>query len=108
MMEELSFFLGLQIKQSSKRTSICYEKYIKELLKKFQMKDAKPIDTPMGEPGPLVNVTIYKGIIGSLLYLIVSQPDIVFNVGIYARLQPKPKKSQSKEAKRILRYLKGI
>ena len=46
MMGELTFFLGLQIKQSLNGISICQEKYIKELLKKFNMFDSKPIDTP--------------------------------------------------------------
>ena len=63
MMGELTFSLGLQIKQSSNEISICQEKYIKELLKKFNMFDSKPIDTPMGtnskmiveESDPLVN-----------------------------------------------------
>ena len=48
MMGELTFFVGLQIKQSSNGISISQEKYIKELLKKFNMFDSKPIDTPMG------------------------------------------------------------
>ena len=115
MMGELSFFLGLQIKQTPHGTSICQEKYIKELLKKFQMLDAKPINTPMGtnskldadEPGPKVNETMYRGIIGSLLYLTASRPDIVFSVGMCARFQSCPKESHLKAAKRILRYLKG-
>ena len=76
MMGELTFFLGLQIKQSSNGISICQEKYIKELLKKFNMFDSKPTDTPMGTNSkvivekfdPLVNQTLYRGIIGSLLY----------------------------------------
>ena len=63
MMGKLTFFLGLQIKQSSNEISICKEKYIKELLKKFNMFDSKPIDTPMRtnskmiveESDPLVN-----------------------------------------------------
>ena len=85
MMGELTFFIGLQIKQSSNGISICQEKYIKELLKKFIMFDSKPIDTPMGtnsklvveESDPLVNQTMYRGIIGYLLYLTASSPDIV-------------------------------
>ena len=78
MMGELTFFLGLQMKQSSNGISICQEKYIKEMLKKFNMFDSKPIDTPMRtnskllveESDPLVNQTMYRGIIGSLLYLL--------------------------------------
>ena len=92
MMGELTFFLGLQIKQSSNGISICQEKYIKELLKKFNTFDSKPIDTPMGtnskmiveESDPRVNQTMYRGIIGSLLYLTASRSDIVYSVGICA------------------------
>ena len=95
MMGELTFFLGLQIKQSSNGISICQEKYIKELLKKFNMFDSKPIDTPMGtnsklvveETDPLVNQTMYRGIIGSLLYPTSRRPDIVYSVGMCARFK---------------------
>ncbi|XP_070040515.1 secreted RxLR effector protein 161-like [Nicotiana tomentosiformis] len=50
---------------------------------------------------------MYRGIIGSLLYLTASRPDIVFSVGLCARFQSNPKESHPKAAKRILRYLKG-
>ncbi|XP_060216584.1 secreted RxLR effector protein 161-like [Lycium barbarum] len=79
------------------------------------MENAKPIDTPiatatrpgMDEPGSPVNETMYRGIIGSLLNLITSSPDIVFSVGLCARFQSCPKESHLKAAKRILSYLKG-
>ncbi|KAH0645174.1 hypothetical protein KY284_033058 [Solanum tuberosum] len=114
MLGELHFFLGLQIKQTSNGTSICQEKYTKELLKKFHMMDSKPIDTSMGtnskmgadEADPLVNQTMYRGIIGLLLYLTTSRLDIVFSVGMCARFQVCPRESHLKAAKRILRYLK--
>ena len=114
MMGELTFFLGLQIKQSSNGILISQEKYIKELLKKLNMFDSKPIDTPMGtnpklitdESDSLVNQTMYRGIIGSLLYLTASRPDIVYSVGMCARFQACPRDSHLKAAKRILRYLK--
>ena len=54
MMGELTFFLGLQIKQSSNGISICQEKYIKELLKKFNMFVSKPIDTPIGKNSKII------------------------------------------------------
>ena len=98
MMGELTFFLGLQIKQSSNGISICQEKYIKELLEKFNMFDSKPIDTPMGtnsklvveESDPLVNQTMYMGIIGSFLYLPASRPDNVYSVEICSRFKHVP------------------
>nr|XP_016505953.1 PREDICTED: uncharacterized mitochondrial protein AtMg00810-like [Nicotiana tabacum] len=61
----------------------------------------------MGELSSPVNQTLYRGIIGSLLYLTASRPDIVFSVGLCARFQSNPKESHLKAAKKILRYLKG-
>ncbi|XP_070002153.1 secreted RxLR effector protein 161-like [Nicotiana sylvestris] len=60
----------------------------------------------MDEAGSPVNQTMYRGIIGSLLYLTANRPDIVFSVGLCARFQSNPKESHLKAAKRILRYLK--
>nr|XP_016453182.1 PREDICTED: uncharacterized mitochondrial protein AtMg00810-like [Nicotiana tabacum] len=115
MMGELTFFLGLQVKQSLKGTLIGQQKYIKELLKRFDMEASKVIDTPiatatrldMDEPGSPVNQTMYRGIIGSLLYLTASRPDIIFSIGLCARFQSNPKESYLNAAKRILRHLKG-
>ncbi|XP_068476628.1 secreted RxLR effector protein 161-like [Phaseolus vulgaris] len=59
------------------------------------------------EAGPEVNQTMYMGLIGSLLYLIASRPDIMFVVCLCARFQSCPKESHLKAAKRILKYLKG-
>ncbi|XP_019241156.1 PREDICTED: uncharacterized protein LOC109221148 [Nicotiana attenuata] len=61
----------------------------------------------MDEFGPPVNQTMYRGIIGSLVYLTASRPDIIFSVGLCARFQSNPKESHLKATKRILRYLKG-
>ncbi|XP_070004872.1 secreted RxLR effector protein 161-like [Nicotiana sylvestris] len=91
------------------------QKYIRELLKRFDMEASKVIDTPitmatrldMDENGSLVNQTMYRGIIGSLIYLTANRPDIFFSVGIFAKFQSNPKESHWKAAKRILRYLKG-
>nr|XP_016494866.1 PREDICTED: uncharacterized mitochondrial protein AtMg00810-like [Nicotiana tabacum] len=114
-MGELNFFLELQVKQTPKGTIISQHKYIKVLLKRFEMESSKISDTPiatitrldMDEPGSPVNETMYRGIIGSLLYLTASRPDIVFSVGLCARFQSSPKESHLKVAKKILRYLKG-
>ncbi|XP_070020307.1 secreted RxLR effector protein 161-like [Nicotiana sylvestris] len=116
MMGELNFFLGLQIKQSPNGTMIHQQKYTKELIKKFKMEESKEIDTPIAtatkldidEPGSSVDQKLYRGMIGSLLYLTTSRPDIVFSVGLCARFQANPKESHLTAVKRILRYLKGI
>ncbi|XP_070039335.1 secreted RxLR effector protein 161-like [Nicotiana tomentosiformis] len=80
------------------------------------METSKVINTPiatatylvMDEPGSPINQTMYRGIIGSLLYLTTSRPNIVFSVGLCARFQSNPKESHLNAAKRILRYLKGM
>ncbi|XP_057975241.1 uncharacterized protein LOC131162650, partial [Malania oleifera] len=115
MMGELSFFLGLQIKQANHGTFICQSKYIRDLLKKFNMEDCKILGTPMNssikldkdEQGIPVDVKLYRGMIGSLLYLTASRPDIMFSVCMCARFQANPKESHLKAVKRILRYLVG-
>ncbi|XP_070014223.1 uncharacterized mitochondrial protein AtMg00810-like [Nicotiana sylvestris] len=94
MMGELNFFFCLQVKKSTKGTFSSQQKYIKELLKRLDMEASKVIDTPistatqldMDESGSPVNQTMYRGINGSLLYLTESRLDIVFSVGLCARL----------------------
>ncbi|GKD56698.1 retrovirus-related pol polyprotein from transposon TNT 1-94, partial [Tanacetum coccineum] len=91
MMSELNFFFGLQIKQLGDVIFFNQSKYIKEMLKKFGPKDSKPIKTSMSsetkltkdEDGESVDNTKYRGMIGSLLYLTASRPDIMF-VFVYA------------------------
>ncbi|XP_016546188.1 secreted RxLR effector protein 161-like [Capsicum annuum] len=93
------------------------QKYVKELIKRFSMKETKEISTPivtatkldLDETSSDVEQNMYRGTIGSLLYLTTSRPDIVFSVGLSTRFQSTPKKSQgvSSTVKRIFRYLKG-
>ena len=115
MMGELNFFLGLQIKQCKEGIFINQTKYTRELLKKFGMETMKPLGTPMSpsckldkdEEGKKVDQKYYRGIIGSLLYLTASRPDIMFSVCLCARFQSEPKESHLIAVKRILRYLNG-
>ncbi|GJU97395.1 retrovirus-related pol polyprotein from transposon TNT 1-94 [Tanacetum coccineum] len=115
MMGELNFFLGLQIKQLEDGIFFNQSKYVKEMLKKFGLEDAKPIKTPMSsetkltrdEEGEPINDTKYRGMIGSLLYLTASRPDIMFSVCLCARFQGAPKTSHLEAVKRIFRYIKG-
>ena len=88
MIGELSYFLGLQIKQLKNGTFVSQGKYIKDMLKKFSMNEAKAISTSMGTNGNLdsdtsnniVDQKLYRSIIGSLLYVTASRPDIMFSV----------------------------
>ncbi|WVZ81110.1 LOW QUALITY PROTEIN: hypothetical protein U9M48_028526 [Paspalum notatum var. saurae] len=93
MIGELTFFLGFQIKQLKEGTFIYQEKYTRDLLKRFKMDNCKPIETPMAtnakleadESGTKVDQTLYRSMIGSLLYLCASRPDIMFSVCLCAR-----------------------
>ncbi|GJY95950.1 retrovirus-related pol polyprotein from transposon TNT 1-94 [Tanacetum coccineum] len=114
MMGELNFFLGLQIKQMEDEIFFNQSKYIKEMLKKFGLEESKPVKTPMSSDTKLtkdeecesVDSTKYRGMIRSLLYLMASRPDIMFNVCLCARFQA-PKTSHLEAVKRIFRYIKG-
>jgi len=107
MMGELNFFLGLQIKQTSNATMIHQQKYVKELIKRFRMESAKLIDTSISpstrlvvDDGSLsVKEKSYRGMIGSLLYLTTSRPDIVFSVALCVRFQSNPKETHLKAVK---------
>ncbi|GJU01735.1 retrovirus-related pol polyprotein from transposon TNT 1-94 [Tanacetum coccineum] len=115
MMGELNFFLGLQIKQMEDGIFFNQSKYIKEMLKKFGLEESKPMKTPMSSDTKLtkdkecesVDSTKYQGMIGSLLYLTASRPDIMFSVCLCARFQEAPKTSHLEAVKRIFRYIKG-
>jgi hypothetical protein len=99
MTGELKFFLGFQVKQMKEGTFICQTKYVKDMLKKFDIADAKPIKTPMAlnghldlnEEGKSVDKKVCRSMIGSLLYLCVSRPHIMLSVCMYARFQANPK-----------------
>jgi len=115
MMGELNYFLGLQIKQTKEGIFINQAKYVKDLLKKFDFEGMKPLSTPMSssikidkdENGKAVDITKYRGMIGSLLYLTASRPDIMYSVCLCARYQSNPKESHLNAVKRIFRYLSG-
>ncbi|GJW90936.1 retrovirus-related pol polyprotein from transposon TNT 1-94 [Tanacetum coccineum] len=107
LMGALNFFLGLQLKQ--------LEDGIFLGLQLKQLEDSKPIKTLMSsktkltqdEDGESINNIEYHGMIGSLLYLMASQPDIMFSVCLCARFQEDPKTSHLEVVKRIFRYIKG-
>ncbi|GJW08959.1 retrovirus-related pol polyprotein from transposon TNT 1-94 [Tanacetum coccineum] len=115
MMGELNFFLGLQIKQMEYGIFFNQSKYIKEMLKKFSLEESKPMKTPMSSDTKLtkdeeyesVDSTKYRGMIGSLLYVTASRPDIMFSVCLLARFQEAPKTSHLEAVTRIFRYIKG-
>ncbi|GJV20149.1 putative ribonuclease H-like domain-containing protein [Tanacetum coccineum] len=114
-MGELTFFLGLQVKQKKDGIFISQDKYVDEILKKFGFTEVKTTSTPMETQKPLlkdkdgeeVDVHMYRSMIGSLMYLTSSRPDIMFAVCACARYQVNLKVSHLHAVKRIFRYLKG-
>jgi hypothetical protein len=114
MMGELTFFLGIQVKQMKHGTFVHQAKYMKDLMKKFNMTELKPVSTPMSsaaslgpdEDGEAVDQGEYRSMIGSLLYLTVTQLDIQFIVELCARFQSSPRSSHRTAVQRVFRYLK--
>jgi hypothetical protein len=101
MVGEITFFLGIQVKQTKQGTFVHQAKYTNDLMKKFNMAELKPVSTPMSsaaslgldEDGKAMSQREYKSIIGSLLYLPATRPDIQFAVGLCARFQASPHSS---------------
>ncbi|GJW36679.1 uncharacterized mitochondrial protein-like protein [Tanacetum coccineum] len=114
-MGKLTFFLGLQVKQKEDGIFISQDKYVTEILKIFCFTDVKTASTPIetqklllkDKDGEEVDVHLYRSMIGSLMYLTSSRPDIMFAVCACARYQVNPKVSHLHDVKRIFRYLKG-
>ncbi|KAL5538242.1 hypothetical protein UlMin_046026 [Ulmus minor] len=99
MVGELNYFLGLQVKQKEDGMFITQAKYAKNLVKKFGLENAKIYNTPMSttvkiskdDSGISVDSKLYRSMIGSLLYLTASRPDLCYSVGVCARFQSDPK-----------------
>jgi hypothetical protein len=114
MMGELQFFLGLQIKQSKEGTFAHQAKYTKDIVRKFKMEYSKAMTTPMttttaldaDEEGEHVDQKEYRCMIGSLLYLTATRPDIQLSVCMCAHFQASLRTSHRQTVKRIFRYLR--
>ncbi|GJW29708.1 putative ribonuclease H-like domain-containing protein [Tanacetum coccineum] len=114
-MGELTFFLRLQVLQKNDGIFISQDKYIGDILKKFGYTDVRTAKTPWNKeilgvkygPGKDVDLHLYRSMIGSLMYLTVSRPDIMFAICVCSRHQVTPKECYLHAVKRIFRYLKG-
>jgi hypothetical protein len=112
---EMSYFLGMEVKQKDGDIFICQRKYAKEILKKYNMEDCKSMETPMCQKEKLckddgteqVDETLYRSLIGCLMYLTATRPDILYAVNVLSRFMNCAKESHFKAAKRVLRYVKG-
>ncbi|GJY93934.1 retrovirus-related pol polyprotein from transposon TNT 1-94 [Tanacetum coccineum] len=115
MMGKMSFFLGLQISQSHRVIFINQSKYASEIVKKYGMLTSNSVDAPMVEKskldedlqGTLIDAILYRGMIGSLMYLTSNKPDLIYAVCLCARYQAKPTEKHLNAVKRIFLYLKG-
>nr|GEW42855.1 hypothetical protein [Tanacetum cinerariifolium] len=113
-MGELTFFFGLQVLQKKDGIFLSQDKYVGDILKKFGYSDVRLANTPMDKenpwgkdgPGKDVELHLYRSMIGSLMYLTASRPDIMFAVCVCARHQVTPKECHLHAVKRIFRYLK--
>ena len=111
----LHYFLGLEIWQRSDGLFVSQGKYAREILEKFNMHGCKPVDTPL--PGgwrkedatsaEVVDATVYRQLVGSLMYLVNTRPDICYAVNQLSQAMVKPTKIFWKAGKHVLRYLSG-
>nr|GEZ25280.1 hypothetical protein [Tanacetum cinerariifolium] len=114
-MGELNFFLGLQVLQKEDVMFLSQDKYVGDILKKFGYSDVRSSNTPIDKENPWgkdgtgkdVDLHLYRSMIGSLMYLTASRPDIMFAICACARHQMTPKECHLHAVKRIFRYLKG-
>ncbi|KAL9859088.1 putative RNA-directed DNA polymerase [Arabidopsis thaliana] len=112
---ELTYFLGLQIKQTEHDFFISQSTYAKNLVERYGLKGSKTTRTPMDvtdklskdEEGEDVDERVYRGMIESLLYLTTSRPYICLAVGVCARYKAKTKASHMLAIKRIIKYVNG-
>jgi hypothetical protein len=102
------------VKQMEQGTFVHQAKYTKDLMMKFNMAELKPVSTLMSstaslgpdEDGDAVDQQEYRSMIGSLLYLTATRPDIQFAVGLCTRFQSSPRSSHRTAVQRVFRYLK--
>ncbi|KAE8723067.1 PLAC8 family protein [Hibiscus syriacus] len=112
---QLKHFLGLEVDRTHEGIFLCQQKYAKDLLKRFGMLECKSTSTPM-EPNikmcahegkVLEDATMYRQLVGSLIYLTLTRPDISYAVGVMSRYIQNPKKPHLEAVRRILRYVKN-
>ncbi|KAJ4820349.1 polyprotein [Rhynchospora pubera] len=112
---KMHYFLGLEVEQEEGRIFISQRKYATDLVAKFGLKGCNPVQTPMNTNEKLTLVdgtgptdaTRFRSLIGGLMYLIHTRPDIAHSVGVVSRFMQNPTKQHMGAAKRILRYVSG-
>ncbi|KAJ9542982.1 hypothetical protein OSB04_029488 [Centaurea solstitialis] len=108
---KMKFFLGVEVSQNSEGISLCQSRYANEVLRRFEMWEANDVKNPILPDtnlmkltsGKDVNNTKYMSLIGSLMYLTVTRPDLMYVVRLLSRLMAKPNEEHMAVAKRVLR-----
>ncbi|KAK9756213.1 hypothetical protein RND81_01G081400 [Saponaria officinalis] len=111
----MNFFLGLEVKQTREGIYITQRKYVEAILKRFKMDKCKVMSTPLvineklskEDGAEKADPSTYRGIVGCLLYLTASRPDLMFSSSLLSRFIQSPSQLHHSAAKRVLRYLKG-
>nr|CAH66391.1 OSIGBa0134J07.9 [Oryza sativa] len=111
----LHYFLGMEVHQSDEGIFISQRKYAENILKKFKMDNCKSVTTPLlpnekqkaRDGADKADPTIYRSLVGSLLYLTATRPDIMFAASLLSRYMSSPSQLNFTAAKRVLRYIKG-
>lgn len=111
----MTHFLGIEVLQSRQGIFTCQENYIKKVLEKFGMENCKKVETPLAadmkimkeDVAEKINPTTYRILIGCLLYITATRPDILFATSVLSRYMSSRSALHFKIAKRVLRYLKG-
>src|ERR1044072_6362112 len=112
---ELSYFLGIQFEKVENGIVMHQNKYMTEVLKRFNMAQCNPVNVPVEtnlkleafEKEASVNETLFRQLVGCLRFICHSRPEIAYGVGLVSRFMANPKQSHLIAAKRILRYIKG-
>jgi len=112
---KMKYFLGVEIFQNPEGIYISQRKYAKDILERFRMEKSTSVKNPIvpgvrlmkDEEGSKVNATMYKQLVGSLMYLTVTRPDLMYVVSLISRFMTSPTELHLQAAKRVLRYLKG-
>ncbi|CAM8975452.1 unnamed protein product [Rhodiola kirilowii] len=110
----LHYFLGIELHRTSHSITLSQSQYIRDLLNRSHMEDAKPISTP-AEPGsrlvkdgdPLPNPHLYRSVVGALQYVTITRPELSYAVNRVCQFMHAPTEKHWAAVKRILRYLKG-
>lgn len=111
----MSYFLGLEVLQRSEGIYVSQRKYAQEVLERFNMSQCNAVHNPIvpgvkimkDEGGVEVDSTLYKRIVGSLMYLTATRPDMMYVISLISRFMERPTELHLNAAKRVLRYLKG-